>query len=502
MLCGTLATLAVGFVSPATSLAAPSDCTVRLQSLVDAAPAGGLVQAPACVYREIVTIDKPLTLDGGGKAEIRGSDVWSNWRASGTTWVSDLSVPALPYINDPGRCWNNGKPSASGNPSCLWPEQVFVDGTPYTQVAPGTTPKAREFALDGSRHVLLTDNPNGHQVEVSTRNQWVITRAAGVTIQNFTMKHAANDAQASPINNGGYGDWFVQNNVLSDAHGAVLGAITAKGVRILGNDISRGGQLGFNSYKTDGMVFRGNKVHDNNVSHFSYWWEAGGLKMATVTNVQFDWNEIYNNDGVGAWCDIHCDGATFASNRVHHNSHAGIFIEISQNVKVVYNAIWENAWPFAYGADGGISVSTSRNVEIAHNVLGWNAHGVVIFSENRGDAPANQDTFLQVHENAIISTADWNNPCGLCWWGQVGVTPMFSNGTGNLSWTNEFWWPSSENGIRRYGWNGNNYGVLSDFQSAGPQWNSYGTDASKSQALSAANIPQTPENHRRALGLE
>jgi hypothetical protein len=171
-------------------------------------------------------------------------------------------------------------------------------------------------------------------------------------------------------------------------------------------------------------------------------------------------------------------------------------------VKVVYNAIWENAWPFAYGADGGISVSTSRNVEIAHNVLGWNAHGVVIFSENRGDAPANQDTFVQVHENAIISTADWNNPCGLCWWGQVGVTPMFSNGTGNLSWTNEFWWPNSENAIRRYGWNGNNYGLLSDFQSAGPQWNSYGTDASKSQALSAANIPQSPENHRHALGLE
>jgi nitrous oxidase accessory protein NosD len=45
-----------------------------IQALVDAASPEAVVEAPGgCVYRETITINKPLTLKGGPGAEIRGT---------------------------------------------------------------------------------------------------------------------------------------------------------------------------------------------------------------------------------------------------------------------------------------------------------------------------------------------------------------------------------------------------------------------------------------------
>src|SRR6266705_435695 len=49
---------------------ASATCDQTLQSLIDLAPSGSVLTAPACVYCEMITIDKPLTLDGQGQAQI------------------------------------------------------------------------------------------------------------------------------------------------------------------------------------------------------------------------------------------------------------------------------------------------------------------------------------------------------------------------------------------------------------------------------------------------
>ncbi|HEY7940842.1 MAG TPA: right-handed parallel beta-helix repeat-containing protein [Candidatus Limnocylindrales bacterium] len=56
--------------SPAATGAA---CDTPLQALIDQAPAGSDLVVPPCVYRESVTVDKPLTIDGTG-AVIDGRD--------------------------------------------------------------------------------------------------------------------------------------------------------------------------------------------------------------------------------------------------------------------------------------------------------------------------------------------------------------------------------------------------------------------------------------------
>ncbi len=95
------------------------------------------------------------------------------------------------------------------------------------------------------------------------------------------MKHAATPAQRGALNNGGYSNWTVQGNVLSDAHGAVVSLYNASDLRLLNNDISRGGQLGVQGSQATDVLVQGNRIYDNNTEAFSSGWEAGGLKMAT-----------------------------------------------------------------------------------------------------------------------------------------------------------------------------------------------------------------------------
>src|SRR5215831_2616995 len=133
-------------------------CSTSLQSLVDATPSGGVLRLPACLYEQTVTINKPMTLDGQGQAEIRGSDVWTAWTQSGSTWISANVLPPF----DPGAG------VICDDPRCNWPEQAFYDGTPLTQVAVGVQPASGQFSLTSGRQVILANNPAGHVVEVST----------------------------------------------------------------------------------------------------------------------------------------------------------------------------------------------------------------------------------------------------------------------------------------------------------------------------------------------
>ena len=121
---GPIMVVAVGLLagSAADTADAQPTCQGSLQALVNAADPRTVVETAAgCVYREQVTINKPLTLKGGPGTEIRGSDVWTGWTNSGSYWVSKGSLPVFPagdVLCDP-REINTSR--------CKWPEQVFFE---------------------------------------------------------------------------------------------------------------------------------------------------------------------------------------------------------------------------------------------------------------------------------------------------------------------------------------------------------------------------------------
>src|SRR5215213_2285550 len=136
--------LAVAKVSWAKVSSPPPDCSQSLQTLINSAAAGSTLLVPACTYRETVTVNKPLTIDGQGVASLRGSDVWSGFSQVGGNYVSSNTVPTFP-IETRNIC------GASSDQRCKLPEQVYVDGVPQYQLAGGADPSVGQFALDGSR---------------------------------------------------------------------------------------------------------------------------------------------------------------------------------------------------------------------------------------------------------------------------------------------------------------------------------------------------------------
>jgi parallel beta-helix repeat protein len=383
------------FFTPAAVLAerleSSSNCQIPLQAQLDAAPEGSTLQAPPCVYRETVTIKKPLVLLGGPGVEIRGSDVWNDWKRDRTYWRMG---PAPLAGSDSGPC-------RSGN-ACQLPYQVFIDGRQLVQVA--GAPKSGQFAIDKDRDVVLADDPAGHLVEVSTRPTWVIVAADNVVIDGFTMQHAVNQSQSGALIADGVSNVVVRNSDLGYAHGVDVQFLNGGGDHLLNNDIHHAGQLGVSGYQTTQVMVQGNRIHENNTAGYDADWEAGGLKFSSSSEATFDGNEVYLNAGHALWCDIGCQNLTYTRNRVHDNTHMGIVVEISNGASISDNAVWNNASAIADGWGCDIFVSSSSNIEVMNNtVLATSTHGVLVVSQNRTEAPgARTVTNVQVHDNVIV----------------------------------------------------------------------------------------------------
>jgi hypothetical protein len=455
-----------------------------LQSLVDAAPAGSTLKVPPCTFRETVTINKPLTLDGQGQAVIKGSDVWTQWSPSGSLFRSNLTVPSL---SASGTC-------ATSDNRCLHAEQVFLDGTRLNLNLSGT-PGAGEFSLDGSRHVLLASDPSGHTVEVSTRTAWLIPQVDGGTVTNFTMAHAANDAHTSAISNGGRANWTFSNNRLLYAHGWILGLLNNTGLSAVGNEIGFSGQLGVAATNAPGVLIRGNRIHDNNTDGFSGFWEAGGLKMSLQNSPVVDGNEIDHNAAPGLWCDINCQNAVFTNNRVHDNAMMGILFEISVGARICNNAVWSNGFGYsAWGFGGGIVISSSANAEVCSNTVAWNADGITVASQNRSDAPAIGAVGNYVHDNTIAAQDNPSDPYSTLAmsWIMDWSGNLFDPASNNRGANNNFWFPTPEVGYTRYAWKGPISTLAAFVATPGNSNGSYLSSAQKDSLLAAAGMPTTP----------
>jgi hypothetical protein len=391
------------------------------------------------------------------------------------------TVPALPaFPNRDRRC---GEPTNR----CSLPQQVFLDGQALYPVGPGVVPVSGQFGLDDNRHVVLADDPRQHTLEVSTRTRWIVTASDGVTIQGFTMRNAATDALFGALSNDGYSDWTAQDNVLSDAHGAVVSVHNGARLNVLRNDISRGGDMGVHgTLVTDGRI-QGNHIHHNNSDQFSPTWGAGGVKVTRAVGLVMDANEVDNNSGVGLWCDIQCQNVTFSGNRVHDNQHQGIQFEISDGTSIHDNVVWHNGWGSDHVWGAGILVSSSANAEVFANTLAWNTAGISVVEQSR-ERPVDVRN-IHVHDNTVIGA---DGTVSLAWRSDPNAQQLFDPAAGNGGAGNRYWFPSPDGTGARFVW-GASRSRLEDFeQTPGDAGANYLSSDEKDQVLLANGIPPDP----------
>lgn len=332
---------------------------------------------PGGTYRETVTIDKPLTLDGAGQTTIRGSDIWSDWTQSGQTWVSALTVPAFSTANH-GVC-------SANSPNCNASEQVFIDSQP----AP--------FTLDAQRHVILSTDPTHRVVEVSTRERWIDTQSDGVTIQNMSFRHAANAAETGAIGNQSRNNWALKNCKLYYAHGGIVSLGGASGATVTGCDIAYSGCVGINGYLQRQAYVANNSIRWNNSSGFdSQNWGGGGMKFSSFTGLTVENNNIHDNVGPGVWCDIACTTVNIRNNHIHTNAGPGVQYEISTSGSLHSNVVW------GVPADvPGLYISSSAHCDVSGNIVRAANRGIQVYDAKRSDAPAGGVQEVSVSNNAI-----------------------------------------------------------------------------------------------------
>jgi parallel beta-helix repeat protein len=461
-----------------------------IQQLVDAAAPGSIVEVPPGLYRETVTINKPITLSGRPGSEIRGSDNWSSgWRRNADYWVRGT----LPEFNN-----GHGSCQSSVGESCKWQEQVFLDGQPLDQVE--SNPQTGQFAVNSRRQVVLADDPAGHLVEVTVREHWVIGEADNVTVEGFTMQHAAVMAQHGAITNGGHSGWTIQNNTLSHAHGANVSLSSGQNLKLLNNTISFAGQLGVHGFAGADVLVQGNRIYNNNAEGYQPKWEAGGLKMVATARLVLDGNEVFNNDGPGLWCDIDCNDTIIRLNRVHNNAYFGINYEISAGAKIHDNIVWENGYKHSdWGWGAGILVQNSSDVEVFNNTVAWNADGISVISQDRGEARWNAVSNNNVHDNSIFTVrADEHNVMTLVWL-QDWEGSMAAPDSNNRGTNNRYYHSSGDDSPWPFGYVDQwfPYGDLAGFNTTpGGNNGSYMNVEQKDQSLSSVGVPTEPERGR------
>lgn len=463
-------------------------CTESLQARIDATISGGTVTAEPCIYREQITIDKPLTLVGQPGSEIRGSDVWRGWkqRRDGL-WISTRSVPTLPQDEPDVFCMPDTF-------RCKLPEQVFIDGQPLTQVR-ALPRKANQFFVDGQRKVILKRNPTGRTAEVATRQHWVLgtTSADDVTIQGWTMKHAGTEARGAALMNRrelhevGGARWTVKDSILSDAHSAIISLLNAPDHEIVGNKILRGGMLGIKG-AGPGSIIRSNEIAYGNTERYCYdsvcgIGATGGAKFALdVRDTVFDQNVVHDNFGKGVHYDLGCSDNTISNNRIYDNARVGLHMELCYSGTMFGNTVFGNGYATPEkNAGTGIMVTSSENIEVYDNVVAYNPSGIVVQTRSRPGHEQTHDVF--VHHNTIVSQAGYP---ALVWNGQDDAFSVSANNRGS---DNGYYYPVAENNDARFYWDGAIKRLDAFNSTQGEENGYYLTTAQKDAVLAEHEVP-------------
>jgi len=409
---------------------------MSLQSLIDAAAAGSTLRLSNQVYREQVTVSKPLAIEGGS---IRGSDVWTNWTRQGALWVSGRTVPDF------------GPDALSAAYVDQWQathrEQVFVDGVQLKQVT--ANPSSGQFALDAARHVLLADDPTRRTVEVTTRQKWAIVQADDVRFSRTDFRHAATHGQQWAIGNDDRKRFRLSGCTLSDVAGSgiALGGGDVYSV-VEGCTFARIGCEAIQAYRDGHSWIVGNRLFGNGFGGWDWGWQGGAIKVVASFNGTLSGNVAHNNGGPGLWCDIGCKDMTIANNSSHDNKGPQIFYEISTKGVIRDNTAYngDGEWPALY-------VSSSQDTEAHHNVVESSRRAVQAYEQDRLDKPGPM-TGISIHDNTVIMSG---GGIALFWGGGVVTTSPSNKGQNN-----RFSYPGPENSQLRFVWS-DGYTKIVDF---------------------------------------
>ena len=414
-------------------------------------------------------------------AILSGAAELVNWTFNGKFWTH----PGAKRTSTSGLC--EIRPDGTRSTTCRYRDNVFLDDTLLTRVARLRRLKPGRVYLDyDQRTIYIADDPTYRRVEISRSFGAIRSalrggiRTRAVIVEGFIVEKFANPAQFGAIHAEGGEGWLVEANEVRLNNGVGI-RLNGRGHVIRGNYVHHNGQVGVGGITRHSHV-TGNEIAFNNTKGFSPGWEAGGTKFAQSRYLRIQQNHVHHNYGPGLWTDGDNIHTVIEGNLVEHNTHDGIFHEISYNAIIRYNTIVANGFRgcrWMYGA--GILIATSSDVEIHDNVLEDNCRGIAAIHQRRGSGAYGRYVLrrLWVHDNTIVASSEsWSGIAQ-----DVGNHSVFTR-KGNRFNRNTYFVPETSE----------KYWAWKDAPRTWRRWRSYGND------LSGARLGLEAYPDRRSSG--
>lgn len=351
----------------------------NLQSLVNQYPTGTTFSIAPGVHRLQSVVPKSYdSFVGQSGAVLSGAELLTSFSYSGSYWVSQVRVTrAASY---PGKC-------DASHPACALPEDLFFDNVRKTRVTSLSALGPGKWYLDYSTgNVYMGDNHSGHTVEISLLPHAFNGGAAYVTISNLVIeKYAcvAGDGAVTSAHGGAH--WAVKSNEVRFNHGT--GIRSGNNMWIYNNKVHDNGQLGVGGTGNT-IVLQGNEIAYNNYAGYSYYWEAGGAKFASVQHLTVQYNKSHDNVGPGFTTDVNSRYVLYDSNTTTQNREAGILHELGYDATIRNNYIYQDGFnPDGTGSlwwGAGILITDSSNVTIYGNNVSKCMNGIGGILVSRG----------------------------------------------------------------------------------------------------------------------
>lgn len=366
-------------------------CSIPMQVLVDATPRGGTLNLPPCIYRETVKLHQPIRIFGGSRAELRGSDIWPDavWSGKQSTLVLPSRARGTIALQ-----WNVPTCADGTHTTCNQPYQVFLDGSMKRFV--DRSPNTGEWTLN-SGHVVLGDAPQGHLVEVSTRNLWLdFSNNSDVYIYGVTFQHSVGTYQECATYGNNSRNVTFEHNSFFFAGYCAVGAQYSENTKLLGNAFLWNSGTAHNlGYGRGARVELGSISWNNrrlargeSVSDYWYGWSAGGFKIFSTDSSTVMGVTVEDNGGPGIWFDGDNTNGLISNNLSQRNLASGI--EWEGGVAGIGPLIIENNNSID-NRDCGIlvalnSVASTATGRVTDNLLRGNSNGSICKGYNHQES--------------------------------------------------------------------------------------------------------------------
>jgi hypothetical protein len=391
LILGSPATAAAGVTAaPCPAGAIPVEPGASIQAAVDSAGDGAAFCLKDGTHRmQVVRPQSGQSFFGEGRTVLNGSRLLTDFRREGIYWVADgQSQHGFQH----GEC-------APTEPACDLPEGVFIDDKPLRQLLNKDHLQSGQFYFDyDNQKIYLADDPTNHKIEATVAAFAFESTAHDVQIRNIIIEKYSSVAQKGAIQTTEGPGWTIENCELRWNSGAGIGIGT--GGRVRDCDIHDNGQIGIAGHGQD-IEIEKNRIWSNNIYGFDYAWEAGGAKIAESDGIIFRGNYVHDNIGPGLWCDIGCRNALYDGNLVENNDDIGIFHEISFKAVIRNNVVRHNGRahrPWFWRTE--IGIAASQDVEVNNNTLTIDngGCGIVLIDQGRR---ADDGSEYKTRNNAI-----------------------------------------------------------------------------------------------------